>query len=79
MFSYVLFYSFRNTCPYCLRSISICFVLADVVNIIKVSMFPKNERVGWLLADLAILFQNWAYCLLALRYLFVVRGNKYIM
>jgi hypothetical protein len=53
-------------------------VIANVVNIVKV-VWAADEQTQWLMADLATLFQNLAYCLLALRYLFVVRGNRYVM
>ena len=80
LFSYVLFYSVKNTCGFCLKSICAGFLLSNVTNIIATQdlvYITENARAIW--RALGEMFSNMSYSYMALRYLFVVRGNSYVL
>ena len=79
-FSFVAFFAIKNSCAVCLKQIVIFFALANLMLIlVHLKALGDDFIISVLAITLYYFFINNAYCVLAGRYLLVVRGNKYVM
>lgn len=79
-FSYVFYYSLGNTCGFCMKSICGSFLFSNLFRVAAVQTVWPLSQEGALISDsLSEMTMNVAYSFLVLRYLFVVRGNRYVL